>query len=327
MPNVASVILVRVWHGVISITTYIIEFMNNKKWKLIKWSTGLLSLYLDWRLRKPRKWRPLDIFLIDLLMKYLIKSPQNTAFSETKVKTYDSIIASTVFWHGNGRFQYSKQGKVIDVLENMLKHDGTQPFEDLFDLKHGKMLSTSVARSRMYARIYADMHDYNGADLKTRYSSPRFWAYYFIMAINLHAIKELGLWDSEVRAKQHAEWRKLGKEVWAVKVRKYPGEATGIFFNHGSDIPGNYPILIGIEQGNYKFLKTADYVARYESRIGSKIPTESFTHLEVPEAKVAETKKLLARHGHTQLPVFSLESCEKFHASEHFSDLVLNNSR
>lgn len=296
--------------------------MQDYKWKLIKWSTGLLSLYLDARLRKQRTHRPFDIVLIDTLMRSLLPRPDLKPFSPLERKQYESALNQTLYWHGTGRLQHSKDDKAVDVLARLLKQRGLRPFKDAFDVKHGEMLSTSVARQRMYARIYADMHVYKGADLKKRYGSPRFWAYYFIMAINLHATRELGLWNPKTRREQHAAWRKQGKEVWAAKVHQNPGEATGKFFNNGSDIPDNYPILIGIKRADYKLLKTADYVARYESRIGSPIPVSAFTHLEVPASRVAEVASLLKKHGYGDVPVFPFEKCEQLYANQPFSALV-----
>lgn len=184
------------------------------------------------------------------------------------------------------------------------------------------MVSTSVARQRMYARIYADMHVHGGVHLTERFGRPRFWAYYFIMAVNLHAIKELGLWNRKARKKQQAIWREQGKKLWIVKVTKEQEESAGQFFDKGSDIPGNYPILIGISKGDYHFLKTAAYVARYESRIGSALPVDSFTHVEVPSSKIAEVTALLKKHGHGNVPVFAFEQCEQLHADKPFSVLV-----
>src|SRR6266536_3236177 len=191
--------------------------MSQKKWKLIKWGTGLLSLYLDWRLRKSKQRRAPDVFLIDALMACLISMTNLEPLSENERRKYQDATAQTVYWHGTGRWQYDKQGKTVDVLEQMLKQGGIRPFKDVFDIKHGEMFSISVAHHRMYARIYGDMHQYKGANLHERYGSPRFWAYYFIMAINLHATKELGLWNPKTRSEQHAAWRKQGKETWAVK--------------------------------------------------------------------------------------------------------------
>jgi hypothetical protein len=296
--------------------------MPNKTHKLVKWGTGLLSLYLDWRLRKPKRRRPLDIFVIDALMQRLIAQPHNPSFADPDQQSYLDAIRDTIYWHGTGRYQYGAQGVRVDVLKHLLEQGATRPFKDSFDITQGDMVSTSVARQRMYARIYGDMHEYGGADLRTRYGTPRFWAYYFIMAINLHATKELGLWNPRVRREQQAAWRKQGEEVWAVKVHSSPGRATGKFFDNGSDIPGNYPIIIGIRRGDYTLLKTAAYVARYESRIGSNIPIGAFTHIEVPGAQVAAVRKLLAKHGYAGVPVFAFEQCEQLHAGKHFSELV-----
>jgi hypothetical protein len=196
-----------------------------------------------------------------------------------------------------------------------------RPFKDTFDAKQGEMVSTSLARQRMYARIYADMHTYRGAKSAERYGTPRFWAYYFIIAINIHAIKELGLWNPKARRRQEDVWREQGKKLWTVKVAK-GASSTGKFFDQGSDIPGNFPILIGLRQANYTVLKTAAYVARYEIRVGSPIPIAAFTHLEVPQAHITEVKTLLRKYGHTDLPVFAFEECEAYYAHKRFSELA-----
>lgn len=147
------------------------------------------------------------------------------------------------------------------------------------------------------------------------------------MAINLHATRELGLWNPKIRREQHASWRKQGREVWTVKVNRNPGEATGKFFDNGSDIAGNHPIIIGIKPDNYTLLKTADYVARYESRIGSNISVEAFTHLEVPKSKVHEIQALLKKYKYAHIPVFAFEQCEQLHTTKYFSELVAQPAR
>jgi hypothetical protein len=304
-----------------------IYLMSQRKWKLIKWGTVPLSLYLDWRLRKPKRRRAPDIVMIDFVMSRAIPLTSLEPFSEKERQRYIDATSRTIYWHGTGRLQYDRQGGTVDVLEQMLKRGGVQPFKDVFDIKHGEMFSISVARQRMYARIYADMHVHGGANLRERYGRPRFWMYYFIMAVNLHATRELGLWNPKTRRTQHAAWRKQGKEVWAAKVHQNPSESAGKFFDNGSDIAGNYPILIGIKRADHTFLKTADYVARYESRIGSNVPVEAFTHLEVPKAKLVEVQKLLKKYGYTDTPAFAFEQCEQLQASRLFSELVFQSNR
>jgi hypothetical protein len=294
------------------------------KWEFIKWAVGILSLYLDWRLRKRHVWRALDIIVIDMVMAACIPKPQLEPFKLNDKTGYAQTLKDVAYWHGTGRYQYGKDGKTSDILAAILKQGGTRPLVDLFDMKHGKMTSTSVALHRMYARVYGDMHEYGGANLSQRYGRPRLWMYYFIMAINLHATREMKLWNSKTRHEQHAAWRKMGREQWCVKVHQNPVDSVGDFFDIGSDIKGNYPILFGLKQSSYNFLKTADYVARYECRIGNSIQVEDFTHLEVPANKVQEVKRLLKKYGYVNLPVFALEACEEYCSHQHFSNLVSN---
>ena len=297
--------------------------MKRIAWKIIKWNTGLLSLYLDVRLAKQHARKPFDIVVIDLLVRLFLRRPHLQAFTTKDRGEYEATASQASYWHGTGRLQYNRKGNVIDVLEYILQSDGLVPFTDIFDVKQGAMDSISVARHRMYARIYGDMHVYRGASLSQRYGSPRFWVYYFIMGTNLHAIRELGLWRPSVRKKQHEQWRRQGKALWTIKVtQNQDGESLGQFFNEGSDIPGNYPILIGLKKFNYHTLPTSAYVARYESRIGSHIPMSAFSHLEVPADKVDEITQLITASGHSSIPVFAFESCEQLQTTKHFSELV-----
>lgn len=293
------------------------------KWSLIRWSAGFLGLYLRRRLRKRRNHRPIDIVLIDALMCSFLQQPNVQSFSLEDRVRYESVISNTLYWHGTGRLQHDKNGGVADVLHLLAEQSGLRPFKDIFDVKQGEMESASVARARMYARIYADMHAFGGAPLDERYGSPRFWAYYFLMASFLHAVGELRLWHPRIRKAQENMWREQGKQAWTIKVTKrQDGSSVGQFFNVGSDIPNNYPILIGIRRSNYSVLETAAYVARYENRIGSTISMSAFTHMEVPVARVAEVTELLRKYRYHDLPVFAFEQCEKWWAGQPFSRLV-----
>ncbi len=301
------------------------EMIQQCKWGLIKWSAGFLSLYLSKRLRTPHTRRPLDIRVIDALMRGLLGHPKLPAFSPEERTRYEAVLNKIGYWHGTGKLQHGKDGGgIVDIMNLLLEEKGLRPFKDIFDVKQGEMESTSVARTRMYARIYGDMHVFGGAPLNQRYGSPRFWSYYFIMASFIHAIGELGLWHPRARKEQKKMWYEQGKRTWTIKVTKrQDGDSMGMFFDAGSDIPNNYPIIIGIERDGHNVLETASYVAQHENRIGSRIPMNAFTHLEVPSAHVAEITKLLQTHGHSNLPVFSFEQCEEWWSQQPFSRLVV----
>lgn len=293
------------------------------KHRLLRWGAGLLSLYISGRLRKRSRY-PIDIRLTDIFMSLILRQPHLQSFSPEERTHYELVTRKTAYWHGTGRLQHGENGGVVDVLHLLTEQNGLKPFKDLFDVKQGEMVSTSLTRGRMYARIYADMHAYGGVSLNKRYGSPRFWAYYFLMGSFLHAIRELKLWRSEVRRTQRKMWVEQGKKLWTVKVtRRQDSNSVGEFFNTGSDIQNNYPILIGISSGDYNFLETAKYVACYESRAGNAIPMNTFTHLEVPAAKVVEVSEFLQRHGYDDLPVFPFEQCEKWWAQQPFSRIAL----
>ena len=69
----------------------------------------------------------------------------------------EAASKQTEYWHGTGRYQY-RDGKIVDVLKGMIEQGGLLPQRDDIDTV-GVMDSISLARSRTYARAYADMHE------------------------------------------------------------------------------------------------------------------------------------------------------------------------
>jgi hypothetical protein len=296
------------------------SILSKLRRKTIKWSLGLLSFYLTRRLRKAHAHRPLDIALIDAIAHVCIVKPRFVHFSQKDNKQYQKTLSRVAYWHGTGKLQY-KDGKVLDVFEEMLSHGGLRPAKDIFDPKMGEMMSISLARQRMYARVYADMHAYNGVRKHDRYGTPIFWAYYFIMASIIQVLREFKVLNPTLYRDQMRQGHDKTSNQWSVKVKTNPDRSVGVFFNKGSDILGNYPILIGIRDGAYKQLETSEGIQLYESRIGSTIPVSNFTHLEVPTDKIEEITGLLDKH-HLKIPVYPFEQCEQFFSSRRFSELV-----
>ena len=81
-------------------------------------------------------------------------------------------------------------------------------------------------------------------------------------------------------------------------------------FLAGSDIEGDYPILIGIKPLDNTTTPSA--LATHETRIEGGVNLNDFTFLEVPRDKIAETKSILEQYNLGDLPVFALETGEDY---------------
>ena len=82
------------------------------------------------------------------------------------------------------------------------------PQQDELDLT-GPMKSLSFAKSRMYARAYADMHG-KGAKESNRHGSSTFWAWTFAGDIYTELVKETKLWRRENRLKSRQHFTQGG---------------------------------------------------------------------------------------------------------------------
>ena len=222
----------------------------------------------------------------------------------------------TEFWHGTGRFQY-RDGKVVDVLQGMIGRGGLLPQRDDIDLV-GAMDSVSLARSRTYARVYADMHE-NG-EKGERNGSALLWSAAFIGPLALKIAQEEKVWRSENRQRVKDHFAASNSARWYEKVRQEPTGTLGIFAK-GSDIEGNYPILFGVKEGTVIPTKTSESVAVHEVRSTEPIGFSDLTHIEVPESRVLETQAMLTGAGY-EVPVMAIEDFEAYAIRQSFAEQV-----
>lgn len=234
---------------------------------------------------------------------------------ETMAKV-EATSKQTEYWHGTGRFQY-RDGKVIDVLKGMIDQGGLLPHRDDIDLV-GAMDSVSLARSRTYARAYADMHE-NG-EKGERHGSALLWSAAFIGPLALKMVHEGKAWRKENRLKMREHFANSNSAQWYRKVRQEPTGTLGIFA-YGSDIQDNYPILFGVKEGVVAPTETSDSVAVHEVRSTEPIGFAEMTHIEVPESRVLETQAMLSGAGF-EVPVMAIEDFEAYSARQSFVDQV-----
>jgi hypothetical protein len=221
-------------------------------------------------------------------------------------------------WHGTGRYQY-ENGQIVDLLNEIAQQGKLLPHYDAADMNGSKAI-ISTARSRMYARTYADLHG-KGANETGRYGSSRFWILLFDGDFFTQLLKDN--WHTHAQ-RQHIRqhFAAAGGDQWYKKVRRQPTLLLDLFFV-GSDIPGNYPIIFGIKDGAFKPIKISRPFALHEDRSSEPVAlSHDITHLEVPGKYVDEVRQLLLRCGYNT-SVLPIEDCERLYARLSVSQLML----
>lgn len=255
----------------------------------------------------------------DFLATYLLRRSSQInaeALSQERRAELEKIESQTQFWHGTGRYQY-KNGKKADVLKSITVSGGLIPHFDDIDLV-GKMDSISLARSRIYARAYADMH---ATEFQTeRHGDSLLWASAFIGPLALKIVQETEYWKPESRRQVNEHFQNSSSADWYQKVRTERTGTLGIFA-YGSDIEGNYPIIFGIKNGVAELADTSQSVAVHEARALNPITFDNMTHIEVPRDNIKETAELLAESG-IEIPVYSIEDFEALAYNHSFTRIV-----
>lgn len=229
----------------------------------------------------------------------------------------EELYEVTNYWHGTGRYQYGANGQPFDVLQAIVDKSGLVPGNDNFDFLIGPMKTVSLASSRMYARAYADMHG-RGKNENGRFGSSAFWAGYFLASMVPYTIQETRYWSRAGRAEVHRRLTENPVPNWSAKLNS---KIKGIYtpFIYGSDIAGNYPILIGVGLNQIRPAAISKTVALHEIRTVENISLAGLTHLEVPRQHLEETRKILAP---IDLPVVAIEDMEKYCANIPFSQHI-----
>ena len=254
--------------------------------------------------------------------KRIIKTKPLCQFSSSEMSEYQKLTKGTQFWHGTGRWQHGEHG-TVDVLKSLCDTAGLKPARDVYAVFGGSdqhiIHSISVCRSRMVARSYADMHGVGWKE-KNRYGDALTWtSYYYSLfyarLFTVDGVKMLRRWKT---------WRTLshdenGDNTWGKKVNKQARDVWDIFCL-GSDISGNYPILIGVKSLDSQ-LKLEKPMSHYEVRADKRIGVANISHIEVPRDKQDEMRELLLSCG-IDIPVTSIELGECVSIQKRFTELL-----
>lgn len=235
-----------------------------------------------------------------------------TVLRSTVLYGQDTGQSNNLLWHGTGRYQY-RDGEYIDVLKKISNAQALLPKYDAFDLDR-PMCSVSLARSRMYARAYADMHG-NGSQERERYGNSLFWACTFMGDIAIEAALESRSWSPRGYRKMMNHLANADTVNWYKKMTSMDNPTVLSVYRQGSDIAGNYPILFGVDSAHVRASSVSRAVDIHEVRSEEPIAISSMTHIEVPRSRLDTTAQVI---GHL-LPVVSLEDSENIAARYSFS--------
>jgi hypothetical protein len=221
------------------------------------------------------------------------------------MRSIGDLYAEAGYWHGTGRYKYDENGAVVDILRGLVAEGGLVPHDDDWDWKLGKIQSVSFARSRMYGRLYASMFVPHGERIKGEYGSRWLWFQYFFDTARIVAFIEHRSFYGLLRDYP----RKLA--LWTRKITTQQRETMRSVFLKGTDIEGNYPILIGIKRHAIKPVSGARVFNLHETRSETAVAFTDMTHIEVPRERIAESRALLDAAG-IRTPLVAIEDAEAY---------------
>jgi peptidyl-tRNA hydrolase len=263
----------------------------------------------------------------DKLVQYGYRSRQEElskmalkVYSEQEVTTYTKALQEAKLWHGTGRYQHNGS-ETQDVLSQIIISGGLKPVPDSYAVILGGrgMASISATRIRIVARCYADIHG-KGELEANRYGSSLWWLSYYCVPFFVQIFTK----NAINMARNYKKWHQAtsnihGERTWGKKVNKNAKRVWDVF-GLGSDIPGNYPILVGIK-GQVDTALLPDAIAKTEVRFTHLVSMSDFTHLEVPEEKVSETEMILTQ-AKLPIPVFPIELGEYVASKQSIAELL-----
>ena len=227
------------------------------------------------------------------------KNPEYLAAVPEITEIYEQVWR----WHGTGKYHYHDDG-IKDVSKEIIDNTGLIPHDDPLDYTRGLMQSISTSPSRIYSSLYAQLHYEKGKSLRNTFQTTSGWIY-FTGSIAIQATTH----DRRLFSKKFRQEHSLDKKGTSYFHEKYTkSQVPGLDMRFGgvSDIPGNYPVLIGIKYEAFKEANIAKVLRTHESRSETPIPISSFTHIEVPRQKVSDLVNILDQKD-IKLPVIPIE--------------------
>lgn len=243
---------------------------------------------------------------------------------EEFIPTLKQICESKLYWHGTGRYHYeynlisreqsSDPENIIDVLALIFDRNSLVAHEDLFVTFDSKLQKTvSLTPFRMYARCYAEIHQYEADNLIYEYGDIAFW---MSIITPLQIIAILGNRPVRNYFLNFIKILRSGNTLKKTRgwISSFQSKKTNISLFHldklRSDIPNNYGIILAFKQDTITAIAFDKAIERFETRVKGDLSLCSLSHVEVPLKNFAETKEFLVARNIT-IPVVPIEYMER----------------
>lgn len=258
------------------------------------------------------------------LARYRRGAAQVSANLKCEYQSYLSEIqrhyTQAAYWHGTGRYHYYRRDdsryegdnseRVVDVLESIIASGGLSAHQDLWVRINGRFLKTvSLSPTRMHSRLFAHVHLCDGEWLEYVFGGTRFWTgIIFALVAKDLVLRQNSSQRSFVKQAMFAGSPLQNAYTWAGALRHRDNNLPPVWraYDLRSDITGNHPILFGLKKEAAPANSAIPFLRQLEVRVPGLIPLEHFTHVEVPQIRVAEVAALLASKN-ISLPVIPLE--------------------
>jgi hypothetical protein len=249
----------------------------------------------------------------------------------------EKYYAQDLYWHGTGRYHYqydmnsreeeADHENIFDVLESIIDQKAILAHQDLFlNFDNQGVKTISLTSCRMYARCYAEIHQYELDSLRYEYGTILFWIS-VIVPMQLVAV----LRNSSIRTYTPHIRKIIGNikgfrkiRGWISTLRKdSQGKKFSLFGidKLRSDIIGNHGVLLAFKKKAVETVPFDKGMERFEARVQGDISIESLSHIEVPIANLGEVKEFLESKK-VMIPVIPIEFGERYCNKFSLNDLV-----
>ena len=229
-----------------------------------------------------------------------------------------SDLHANVLYHGTGRYSlpYKARDKStvtqgqFDVLDSILRN-GLLPARDHISKVVLSALETiSFTYERLYARVYAELFGQSRgsrSQLSYVFGESSDWSDFYMGETKRHAYSLRNItwipriiWNMATRFR----WSDIGT------IADYDHQRRRWLANQ-AEIPGNYPIVFGIENTLRSRIKLPYGLDRYELRCADPVPPEQIRFIETPESRVEETRALVDSLK-LSTAIIPMEICEAY---------------
>lgn len=263
--------------------------------------------------------------LLKQCTKYNIPEPLKNIYIDYFLHI-NEIYSNNVIFHGTGLYAYKRPDlSVYSPLVYILR-DGLQPMVD--DWITGNPMHSISLANRPHAGFYANMNRSPEHSTQWFYGSPEMWFLYFTAHNLVDAHRNIGerpladmysfrsmIFDDSTKLRN---W--FSQKNPNLKSNLMPWEKLSTILTTSSNIPGNFPVNIGVNYQTLTFTQLPNGFP-HELRSLNPIGLEHITHIEVPYSAIEQVKRLVGYFSR-DIMVIPIEATELYMALEMPIDML-----